>query len=66
MVSFIIENTILFSLGFVPTAVLALFISIIIDRYLINKRFVNCFHALQTNIVAVFVVWVVMLSVQVR
>lgn len=60
-----LKNTILFSLGFVPTVlVLALFISIIIDRYLINKRICQLFFFMPyiSNIVAVSIVWVVMLS----
>lgn len=60
-----LKNTILFSLGFVPTVlVLALFISIIIDRYLINKRICQLFFFMPyiSNIVAVSIIWVVMLS----
>lgn len=60
-----LKNTILFSLGFVPTVlVLALFISIVIDRYLINKRICQLFFFMPyiSNIVAVSIVWIVMLS----
>lgn len=58
-------NTILFSLGFVPTTIVtALFISILLDRYVYNKRICQLFFFMPyiSNVVAVSIVWVVMLS----
>lgn len=59
------RNTLLFSVGFVPiTLVLALLISVLMDRYVYNKRSCQLFFFMPyiSNVVAVSIVWVIMLS----
>ena len=59
------KNTILFSLGFVPATVIsALLIAVLLDRYVYNKRLCQLFYYMPyiSNVVAVSIVWVIMLS----
>lgn len=59
------KNTILFSLGFVPATVIsALLIAVLLDRYVYNKRLCQLFYFMPyiSNVVAVSIVWVIMLS----
>lgn len=60
-----LKNTILFSLGFVPTTVIAaLLIAVLLDRYVYNQRLCQLFFFMPyiSNVVAVSIVWVIMLS----
>lgn len=59
------KNTLLFSAGFVPlTVIFALTIAVLLDRYVYTKRFCQLCYFMPyiSNVVAISIVWVIMLS----